>query len=68
MQFPEAARKTLTAAGARVKLQTYQGGHGWHGDPHKMIRTGVTWLESQSKTPATRATTVPTTTTARPRG
>jgi len=44
-----------------VKLTTYPGGHGWHGDPQKMIRTGVTWLESQSKTPTTRATTTPTT-------
>ena len=68
MSFPEAARKTLTAAGARVKLQTYEGGHGWHGDPQQMIRAGVTWLESQSKSPATRATTAPTTATARPRG
>jgi predicted esterase len=62
MTFPEAARRTLTAAGARVKLQTYKGGHGWHGDPQQMIRAGVTWLESQVKTPATRATTAPTTT------
>jgi hypothetical protein len=44
-----------------VKLQTYPGGHGWHGDPQQMIRAGVTWLESQSKTPATRATTAPAT-------
>ena len=57
MRFPQAAQKTLTAAGAKVKLTTYEGGHGWHGDPHKMIRTGVTWLESQSKSPTSRAAT-----------
>ena len=41
------ARKQLTAAGAKVKLQTYEGGHGWHGDPFEMIRAGIDWLESQ---------------------
>ncbi|MEA2735747.1 MAG: hypothetical protein QOE14_2198 [Humisphaera sp.] len=59
MRFPEAAQRALSAAGAKVKLTTYQGGHGWHGDPQKMIRTGVTWLESQPKGPTTRATTAP---------
>ena len=53
MTFPENARKQLTAAGAKVKLETYEGGHGWHGNPHQMIRAGVKWLESQSKPPAT---------------
>jgi predicted esterase len=48
MRFPQAAQKALSAAGAKVKLTTYPGGHGWHGDPQKMIRTGVTWLESSS--------------------
>jgi predicted esterase len=61
MRFPQAAQKALSAAGAKVKLTTYEGGHGWHGDPQKMIRTGMMWLESQSKAPATRATTTPTT-------
>jgi predicted esterase len=63
MRFPEAAQKALSSAGAKVKLTTYQGGHGWHGDPRKMIRTGMTWLESQSKTPTTRATSAPSTAT-----
>jgi dienelactone hydrolase/HEAT repeat protein len=61
MRFPQAAQKALSSAGAKVKLTTYPGGHGWHGDPPKMIRTGVTWLESQSKSPTTRASTTPST-------
>jgi dienelactone hydrolase len=63
MTFPENARKQLTAAGAKVKLQTYSGGHGWHGDVFGMIRTGVEWLESQPKGATTR-TTAPATKTA----
>ena len=55
MTFPENARKQLAAAGAKVKLQTYEGGHGWHGDPFEMIGAGIDWLESQLRTgPATR--------------
>ena len=54
MTFTENARKQLSAAGAKVKLETYQGGHGWHGDPIDMIKAGVSWLESQAKAaPAT---------------
>jgi predicted esterase/HEAT repeat protein len=49
MKFPEAAKAALVAAGCPVKLETYEGGHGWHGDPHAMIRAGVEWLETQIK-------------------
>jgi predicted esterase len=59
MRFPEAAQRALSAAGAKVKLTKYQGGHGWHGERLKMIQAGVTWLESQPKGPTTRATTAP---------
>jgi predicted esterase len=44
MRFPEAARDQLAAAGATTKLETYEGGHGWHGDVHGNIRRGIEWL------------------------
>ncbi len=49
MSFPEAAKKELTAAGAAVELQTYEGGHGWHGDVFANIRRGVEWLEARAQ-------------------
>jgi predicted esterase len=49
MRFPEAARDALRAAGAKVELATYAGGHGWHGDVSGMIRTGVRWLEEATR-------------------
>lgn len=45
MKFPEIARKRLQAAGARVTLETYEGGHGWHGDVYGNIRRGLDWLQ-----------------------
>jgi hypothetical protein len=44
----ETARDLLEKAGATVKLQTYEGGHGWRGDVFGDIRTGIEWLESQA--------------------
>jgi predicted esterase len=44
----EAARDALRKAGATVEFQTYQGGHGWHGDPFADIRQGLSWLEQQA--------------------
>lgn len=41
------AETDLSKHGARVKLQTYEGGHGWHGNVYGMIREGVLWLERQ---------------------
>lgn len=35
----------LTAAGAKVTLVDYPGGHGWHGPVHDNIRAGVEWLQ-----------------------
>ena len=32
MSFPRDAEKLLRESGALVHLQTYEGGHGWHGD------------------------------------
>jgi len=45
MRFPENAKRQLEAAGAHVKLQTYQGGHGWHGDVMGNIRRAIAWLQ-----------------------
>ncbi len=49
MRFPKSAQQQLEAAGARVKLQTYEGGHGWHGDAIGNIRRAIDWLQSTSK-------------------
>ena len=46
----EAAEKALRAAGAKVRLQRYEGGHGWHGDVWTMIGDGIAWLDQQTGT------------------
>ena len=51
IQQAEAAEKALTAAGAKVRLRRYEGGHGWHGDIWKMIGEGIGWLEQQTAAP-----------------
>lgn len=53
MSFPEAAAEQLEKKGAKTKLETYEGGHGWHGDVHGNIRKGIEWLEQQSHAAAT---------------
>lgn len=45
---PEAARDALKKAGAIVKFQTYEGGHGWHGNIFGDIRKSIEWLEQQT--------------------
>ncbi|HOW70647.1 MAG TPA: hypothetical protein PKY77_08605 [Phycisphaerae bacterium] len=47
MRFAEEAEKALQAAGAKVKRETYEGGHGWHGEVWVMIRRGIEWLDQQ---------------------
>jgi predicted esterase len=47
IQHAEAAEKALQAAGARVRLSRYEGGHGWHGPIWTMIGEGIEWLEHQ---------------------
>ena len=42
----EKAHDVLVAAGARVHLQSYAGGHGWRGPVWPMMREGVKWLEN----------------------
>lgn len=46
------AHKTLSEHGAKVKLVTYKGGHGWRGDVYGRIRKGIRWLELNATTPA----------------
>ena len=50
IRHAEAAEKGLRAAGAKVLLRRYEGGHGWRGDIWKMIRDGTGWLDQQLKT------------------
>jgi RNA polymerase sigma factor (sigma-70 family) len=44
-RMAEQARTSLAENGAKVHLETYEGGHGWRGDVYADIRTGVEWLE-----------------------
>lgn len=46
--MPRKAVDELSKAGAKITLDTYEGGHGWHGDVFGMIRKGVEWLEKNS--------------------
>jgi predicted esterase len=44
------AEKKLGEAGAKVKLATYEGGHGWKGDVYADIKAGFQWIgKNQSK-------------------
>lgn len=47
MSHPERAKEVLEGAGARVKLETYRGGHGWQGDTIQRIGEAVKWLEGK---------------------
>ncbi|HTU91787.1 MAG TPA: hypothetical protein VMF69_17020 [Gemmataceae bacterium] len=50
-RMAEQAKTRLTENGAKVRLETYEGGHGWRGNVYKDIRQGVDWLEkNQEKT------------------
>jgi predicted esterase len=49
MRFAEAAERALQAAGAKVRLRRYEGGHGWHGDVWAMIGEGISWLDRQAR-------------------
>ena len=44
-EMAEQAAKDLEKSGARVKLATYEGGHGWRAGLYDHIREGVEWLE-----------------------
>ncbi len=42
------AQRELEAAGAKVKLVEYPGGHGWQGDVYGNVAAGVAWMEEQT--------------------
>ncbi len=44
----KSANDKLAAAGAKVKLAEYPGGHGWQGDVFGNIAAGVAWMEEQT--------------------
>jgi RNA polymerase sigma factor (sigma-70 family) len=44
-RMAEQAKTSLTDHGARVRLETYAGGHGWRGNVYQNIRKGIEWLE-----------------------
>lgn len=47
----QTAKKVLASAGARVKLQQYSGGHGWHGNIWDVLSNGIKWIEAASSVP-----------------
>lgn len=47
----ERAKEKLEKAKAVVKLVSYEGGHGWHGNVYGDIRTGIEWLENKHAKP-----------------
>ncbi|GAF90941.1 unnamed protein product, partial [marine sediment metagenome] len=53
------AKDQLARQGARVKLTTYAGGHGWRGDVYGDIRAGIKWLEGAVDAPAAPMTEEP---------
>jgi predicted esterase len=44
-RMAEQAKNSLAENGAKVRLETYEGGHGWRGNVYRDIRNGVDWLE-----------------------
>jgi predicted esterase len=51
-RMAEQAARDLEKNGAKVKLMTYDGGHGWRGGLYDHIRQGIEWLEKNSKAAA----------------
>jgi RNA polymerase sigma factor (sigma-70 family) len=48
-RMAEQAKASLTENGAKVRLETYAGGHGWRGNVYADIRNGIEWLEKSQK-------------------
>ncbi len=44
LRFAEEAKLGLSKSGGAAELKTYEGGHGWLGDPFANIKAGVEWL------------------------
>jgi RNA polymerase sigma factor (sigma-70 family) len=51
-RMAEQAARDLETNHAKVKLLTYEGGHGWRGGLYEHIRQGIEWLEKNAPTPA----------------
>ncbi len=45
------AKTRLEKSGARVQLQTYEGGHGWKGNVFGYLREGLSWMETNHARP-----------------
>jgi beta-lactamase regulating signal transducer with metallopeptidase domain/predicted esterase len=48
-RMAEQAKNSLTENGAKVRLETYEGGHGWRGNVYHDIRNGIEWLEKNQE-------------------
>jgi hypothetical protein len=48
-RMAEEAVRVLTAAGAKVQLNQYAGGHGWRGDVYPRITAAIQWLEKNAQ-------------------
>jgi beta-lactamase regulating signal transducer with metallopeptidase domain/predicted esterase len=44
-RMAEQAKNSLSENKAKVRLETYDGGHGWRGNVYQDIRNGIEWLE-----------------------
>ncbi|HEY1379795.1 MAG TPA: hypothetical protein VGF55_23535, partial [Gemmataceae bacterium] len=51
-RMAEQAKADLAENGAKVRLERYDGGHGWRGDVYADIRSGIEWLETNRAKPA----------------
>ncbi|MBN1420069.1 MAG: hypothetical protein JXP34_14915 [Planctomycetes bacterium] len=54
-RMAQEAEQVLPKAGAKVKLATYDGGHGWRGPVYDWIREGVAWLDENHAAPSPEA-------------
>jgi dienelactone hydrolase len=54
LSVAQTARDELRRVGATAELETYEGGHGWHGDVYGKICRGVEWLEANHASPTQR--------------
>ena len=48
-RMAEQAKTSLAEIGATVRLETYEGGHGWRGNVFHDIRAGIDWLDRNKK-------------------
>jgi uncharacterized protein (TIGR03067 family) len=53
-RMAEQAARDLKEKEAKVKLTTYEGGHGWRGALYQNMRQGIEWLEQNSASPANK--------------